>query len=93
MNSIQRFYILLSILAILFGAMSWCMKQIWKAAGKYQASLDALNKASDHIEDLGDDLKELIRLKEREHDRIDTRITTVESKVERHEQWHLNERK
>lgn len=89
----QRFYVLLSALALIGGGIIWAVRLLWKTARTYQGSLDNIDKASGSIVELGEDLKELIRLKEREHDRIDTRITNVESKVERHEQWHLDREK
>jgi hypothetical protein len=89
-DAAQRFYTLLGILTIVLGGLTFVIIRLFKAGRVYQLSLDSIDHAAKSIDELGDDLRELIRVKEREHDRIDERITQVQGQLQRHEQWHMD---
>jgi hypothetical protein len=88
MTPVQRFYILLSILALLCAGLLWIISRLFKAGRVYQKGIDELDKAATAIVNLGDDLKELVRSKEKEHDRIDERMNRLEERLQQHESWH-----
>lgn len=88
MTAAQRFYLLLSILVILMGAIVALIKIVWGASRAYNGGLARLDKASEGIVDLGEDLKALVKNKEKDHDKIDKRFDRLEARLERHEVWH-----
>jgi hypothetical protein len=58
--------------------MIFIIIRIFAAGRMYERSIERLNTTAERIANLGDDLKELVRLKEREHDQLDKRITRLE---------------
>lgn len=86
----QRFYTLLGIMAMILAGIIFLVVRLFKAGRTYQESLDKLDDAAGAITELGADLKELIRQKEREHDSMRQEMNLTESRLDRHEQWHLD---
>jgi hypothetical protein len=87
----QRFYILLSTLGLILGALVWLATRAIAAGRAYQRGVDGVQHATEKIGELGEDLKALVAEKERDHESLAQQTTLVAKALDRHEQWHLDQ--
>lgn len=83
MTSDQRFAVLLVILTAALGGIGWLVRSLLSVTHQWA-------RTGARLEELSQDIRDLVSAKERDHDRIETRIDRVESRVERHETWHTS---
>ena len=86
MSPAERFATILSILGVLLGGITVTAKLLWNVSKQWQ-------KASDSLVALGKEIKELVVLKERDHQRLERRDDRLEERFERHEAWHADRNK
>lgn len=77
----QRFAVLMTLLGAALAAIGWLGKSLLNVTQQWA-------RTGARLEELSNDIRDLVTAKERDHDRIETRIDRVESRVERHETWH-----
>jgi hypothetical protein len=80
----QRFYILVGLIVLIGGALAAIARLLWKLSAQWTAAVHELA-------DLGEDIKNLVDAKEREHRRLEEADRAQTSRMERHEQWHHDE--
>lgn len=81
LNPEQRFEVLLLALSAALAAIGWLIKSLLNVTHQWA-------RTGARLEELSQDIRDLVSAKERDHNRIETRIDRVESRVERHETWH-----
>lgn len=79
----QRFYILLSIIAILVGGCGALFRLLWKVSTQW-------TRTGDKLEYLANEIRDLVQQKEREHARLEKadeslgkRVTRLEDRIHR----------
>lgn len=77
---------ILTSTAIIMGGIIAIGKLLWNLSAKW-------TRTSDQLEKLGDEIKELVVLKERDHERIERDNEGLKQRIERHEQWHAEKRR
>lgn len=77
---------ILTSTAIIMGGIIAIGKLLWNLSAKW-------TRTSDQLEKLGDEIKELVILKERDHARIEQDNESLRQRLERHEQWHAEKRR
>ncbi len=83
MGVTERFLTLLTITSLILGGIIAVSRLLWVVSKQWQ-------KASDNLLYLGDEIKDLVLHKEKEHERLEERDKRLEDRFERHEQWHAN---
>lgn len=77
----QRFTIIVTLLTFALGGVSLLLRSLFRVSQQWVKTIDQLSE-------LSKDIEELIRMKEKEHTRLETRDDRIEARMERHEQWH-----
>jgi hypothetical protein len=80
-DGVERFYVLVGLIVLIGGALAAIGRLLWKLSAQW-------NTAVHELADLGEDIKSLIDLKEREHTRLADADAVIAARLERHEQWH-----
>lgn len=79
----QRFEALMVVLAAVLTGIGWLSKSLLGVSRQW-------GRTGAKLEELSNDIRDLVVSKERDHNRMDTRMDRIESRVERHEDWHSN---
>lgn len=79
----QRFTIIVTLLSFALGGVSLLGRSLFRVSQQWVKTGDQLSNLSKEIEDL-------LKMKEKEHVRLETRDDRLESRIERHEAWHAN---
>lgn len=79
----QRFEALMVVLAAVLTGIGWLSKSLLSVSRQW-------GRTGAKLEELSNDIRGLVESKEREHNRMDTRMDRIEGRVERHEDWHSN---
>lgn len=83
MTADQRLTLILSALGLLFLIMSTGVGILVKLTARWAKIEDNLGRIADKVTDLAED-------REREDKRLDIKIERVETRFDRHEEWHRN---
>lgn len=77
----QRFTIIVTLLTCALGGVGAVGRALFKVSAQWI-------KTGDQLKSLSEDIEDLIKIKEKEHGRLETRDDRLEARLERHEQWH-----
>ena len=76
----QRFYILLSIVALVFSGVGVLVRLLWKVSTQW-------TRTGDKMQDLAEEIHGLIQQKEKEHTRLEREDERLGKRIERLENW------
>jgi hypothetical protein len=88
-NSADRFVALLVGLVAIGGGLGSGMVLVIRTMSRVSASWATTTGS---LQELVRDVAELVRQKERDHDRIEARQNRIEQRQQDHETWHMQDR-
>lgn len=77
----QRFTIIVCLLTAALGGLGVLGRALFRVSQQWV-------RTGDQLAALSKDIEELIKMKEKEHSRLESRDDRLEARIERHEAWH-----